>query len=672
MTLFPRKTVLGSYILMRPIATGGMGSVWEAWLNPYAELGEAMLRGESKHLLRQAGVRSAGGPLGEDDVRRIHDWVQKRTADFLDSPDTEKRFAAEYAQMLDSVAPHRRIAGDFRRAIKVLNEQLGMQPKVVQRFLKEISLQARTLDHPCIVKVVEAGEAAGNYFAVMEYVDAIDLEQSPLPISDAVRVIRLALEGLIHAHQKGFLHRDIKPGNILVSRDLKRVKLTDFGLAKAIDETVAGKLTSTGIIMGTPNYLDPERARGETPTKESDVFSLGTTLYKILTGNPPAHQATTPLETMALIGQDKDFAWPRTMKPQISELLEDVLMMMLSKDIRMRLTTHEVRALLGRLEKENLLLHQEPTEDQERSTAAQTRALRRKISKLKRRASRPGRPDSLAATAELYEACAELAELQPRSGAAGISARIDALDEALAFHQETFAAPGMTVPETLAAQVQLLEKRRGLERRRLENAGLDYTARPPRRAGRRMVRVLLLAVLAVGAYYGYLRVKPLWNESVYEEARQGASQVQRHIAGREHAKAAKEIEKVQIALDRLVGPHAPEFERRVKELHDRIDADRRTIGRYQADIQVYTGLMDAFRLSGEEYDQMKAGLASGKPPSRKAVVALEEHASRLLARLRDPKIVNPEAIGPEITQSVEKAEELIRLLVELRAQARDE
>jgi hypothetical protein len=360
------------------------------------------------------------------------------------------------------------------------------------------------------------------------------------------------------------------------------------------------------------------------------------------------------------------------MKPQISEPLEDVLMMMLSKDLRMRLTTHEVRDLLARLEKENLLLHQEPTEEQERSTAARVQALRRKIPKLRRRASRRGRPDRFAAAAELYEACAELAELQPRTGAAGISGRIDAFGEALAFHQDAFAAPGLTVPEALVAQVQLLEKRRGLERRRLENAGLSYAAPPPRKAGRRIVRVLLLAALAVAGYAGYRELRPRWNESVYEDAKQASAQVRRHISDREHAKAAKGIEKVLGALDWLVGPHAPEFERRVKELRDQIEADRRTVGRYEADIQVYTGLMDAFRKSGEEAAQMKAALASGKPPARKAVEALQEQVSRLLARLRDPKIVSPDAIGPEAAQSVRKVEELVRSLEDLRAKARDE
>jgi len=669
-SIVPRKSVFGSCIIMRHVATGGMGSVWEGWLNPYAELCESMLNGQSRQLRRLAGVKSDGDGLSDEDVKKIRDWAQKRTAEFLESRDLERRISEEYTQMLEYVSPRRRIANDFRRAIKVLNPQLGLNTKVVQRFLKEIDILAQTLDHPCVIKVVESGQAGGRYFAVMEFVDSINLEEEPLSVRDALRITRHALEGLIHAHEKGILHRDMKPANILVSRDFKKIKLTDFGLAKAIDESVGGKLTSTGIIMGTPNYLDPERARAEPVVKESDVFSLGATCYKLLTGTPPA-QGTSPMETMGMIGHDKDFAWPRSLKPQISEELEDVVMMMLSKDLRRRLTTYEVRALLETIEKRNRFLHQRPDEEQERTLAARQNEARRRVRKLRRAAARRGRPDRFVAAGEFYDAVVELAELQPRDRAESVSARADLYAEAIQFHRDVLTAAGPPAPPAVDARARLLEKRLALERRRLEQKGFTYV--PPRRSRpwlRAVVALLLAAALGGAALFGVQEWARRRNEAASEEASRGLASVEQSLGRREHVRASQEIEAVQAALGRMRRPHTPEFARSVDVLRARVEAHREAIGRYRTDIQVYHGLMAARRIAEDEYARIKAALAAGNPPRRKAVEALQEQVAHLLARLREPNVVNPEAIGPELQETLRQVESLAASLAELRTRAK--
>ncbi|MGH7341987.1 MAG: protein kinase domain-containing protein, partial [Candidatus Rokuibacteriota bacterium] len=419
------------------------------------------------------------------------------------------------------------------------------------------------------------------------FVDSINLEEEPLSVRDALRISRHALEGLIHAHEKGILHRDIKPANILVSRDFKKVKLTDFGLAKAIDESVGGKLTSTGIIMGTPNYLDPERARAEPVVKESDVFSLGATFYKLLTGSPPA-QGTSPMDTLGQIGHDKDLTWPRTVKPQISEELEDVVMMMLSKDLRRRLTTYEVRALLDPIERENRFLHQSPSEELDRKLADRRKEVRRRLRKLRRAAKRRGKPDRFVAAGQFYDAMVELAELQPRSSAESVSARADLYTEAIQFHRDGVLAGGPQAPAAVEAKVRLLEKRLALERRRLDQKGFRYV--PPRRSRPwlRIALVLLLAVaLGVGGFFGYEEWARWRNETALEEASRGLARVEQSLSRREHVKASQEIESVQAVLGGMRRPHTPEFARDADALRARLAAHREAIGRYRTDIQVY-------------------------------------------------------------------------------------
>ena len=208
---------------------------------------------------------------------------------------------------------------DRREVLKVVNKALLDRPGVEERFLREIRAAAM-LNHNHVVKAYSAVQAGESVIFAMEYVDGEDLakvvrRQGPLPIPDACDYISQAALGLQHAHKHQMVHRDIKPHNLILSRQGKKhvVKILDFGLAKAQREGEAvADLTGAGAMMGTPAYMAPEQARDAASADiRADIYSLGCTLYFLLTGAPPftgrshfeilkAHESTeaTPLSQM--------------------------------------------------------------------------------------------------------------------------------------------------------------------------------------------------------------------------------------------------------------------------------------------------------------------------------------------------------------------------------------
>ena len=185
-------------------------------------------------------------------------------------------------------------------ALKVLAKERLASEEAVARFEREMEAVGR-LDHPNIVRAMDAREVNKVRFLVMEYVDGLDLSQvvrrcGPLGIPDACEVIRQAADGLQCSHENGLIHRDVKPSNLMLAAT-GEVKLLDLGLAHVQDaEALGGAITGTGQIMGTPDYLSPEQAlESHEVDIRTDVYSLGCTLYHFLAGRAPfsgPHYAT--------------------------------------------------------------------------------------------------------------------------------------------------------------------------------------------------------------------------------------------------------------------------------------------------------------------------------------------------------------------------------------------
>jgi len=172
-------------------------------------------------------------------------------------------------------------------ALKILHPQYASDDSFVERFRRE-ALSAAKLQHPNIVQIYDSGREADFNFIVMEYVEGQSLkdylsEEGPLEIGEASRIAREVLTALAYAHRTGLVHRDIKPGNILLSQDGK-VQVTDFGIARA---EAGSSMTQTGTILGTAYYLSPEQAQGLPLDGRSDIYSLGVVLYEMLTGRRP-------------------------------------------------------------------------------------------------------------------------------------------------------------------------------------------------------------------------------------------------------------------------------------------------------------------------------------------------------------------------------------------------
>jgi len=190
------------------------------------------------------------------------------------------------------------------------------------------------LDHPNIVQVYEVGEHEGNPFFSLEFVEGDSLQKkvdgTPQPARQAADLTRTLAAAMYAAHQRGIIHRDLKPANVLLTRD-SAPKITDFGLAKRIDDKESGN-TRTGAILGTPSYMAPEQAQGRTKETgpEADIYSLGAILYDLLTGRPP-FRGETVLDTLQQV-QTAEAVPPSRLQPRVPRDLETICLKALAKD----------------------------------------------------------------------------------------------------------------------------------------------------------------------------------------------------------------------------------------------------------------------------------------------------------------------------------------------------
>ena len=171
-------------------------------------------------------------------------------------------------------------------ALKILHEQYTRDEDYVERFRREARAVAQ-LAHPNIVTVIDRGEQDGRQYIVFEYIDGENLKEltsrGPLEPQDAIQLALQVARALSFAHERGLVHRDVKPQNVLLNDD-GQAKVTDFGIARSLD--VHG-VTQTGTVLGTSDYIAPEQARGQKVDPKTDIYSLGAVLYELLTGEVP-------------------------------------------------------------------------------------------------------------------------------------------------------------------------------------------------------------------------------------------------------------------------------------------------------------------------------------------------------------------------------------------------
>ncbi len=286
---------LPSNKLSSTILAAAEGTLHERSLVPRQEEGESQAEVDVKQLLGDSAVKT-------DDCRSLGPY------EIID------RLGAGSMGMV-----YRGIDRNLDRpvAIKEISPSLAKSEKVVKRFIREARLVA-SLHHEniCAVYYLDVAQDTGMPFIAMEFVDGQTLHQlvkneSPLPLWRAVAIIRQVAMALQVAQEKGIIHRDVKPANILITGDDK-VKVTDFGLAKALG--VDTPLTAVGSIIGTPHFMSPEAARGSASDFRSDLYSLGLTFFYTLAGRLP--YAT---KNIARILEEKQFA----PVPEIKEFRDD-------------------------------------------------------------------------------------------------------------------------------------------------------------------------------------------------------------------------------------------------------------------------------------------------------------------------------------------------------------
>src|SRR3989440_9419475 len=232
-------------------------------------------------------------------------------------------------------------------AIKVLSPAYAANGAARKRFSREAQAVA-AVKNEHVVAIYDVQAEAQPPFLVMECVDGVSLQdkidkQGPFGVEEILRIGMQVAEGLAGAHKQGKIHRDIKPANILLENGVERVKITDFGMARAVDDA---SVTQSGTVAGTPMYMSPEQAEGLAIDHRSDLFSLGTVLYAMGTGHPPFRASSTHAVLKRVID-----ATPRPIREVNNEMpdwLEAIIAKLHAKKPGERFqTAKEVAELLG-------------------------------------------------------------------------------------------------------------------------------------------------------------------------------------------------------------------------------------------------------------------------------------------------------------------------------------
>jgi len=263
----------------------------------------------------------------------------------------------------------RQLALGTTLALKVLHRQLAGDPMFAARFLREAQAASR-VDHPSSMRVVDFGEEPdGLLYIAMEYVDGKTLariieQDSPLPVARIIDIASQALAALAVAHDLGVIHRDLKPENIMIiegqddegcTHDI--VKVCDFGVAKLLEGGARGpSVTAKGVAVGTPEYMSPEQARGDSLDASSDIYAMGVLLFHLMTGKVP-FDASTAFGT-ALMHVNDEPTRPRLLNPRVDSRLEKICLKAMRKrpcdrHASARELRAELRALIGHEDEED-------------------------------------------------------------------------------------------------------------------------------------------------------------------------------------------------------------------------------------------------------------------------------------------------------------------------------
>ncbi|WP_438351468.1 Stk1 family PASTA domain-containing Ser/Thr kinase [Paenibacillus sp. FA6] len=215
-------------------------------------------------------------------------------------------------------------------AIKVLRQQFVDDEEFIRRFRREAQ-SAASLSHPNVVSIYDVGQEGEIHYIVMEYIEGFNLneiikDRAPLQVEESVRIAAQICDALDHAHQNQIIHRDIKPHNILIGRN-GRVKVTDFGIARAVTSTT---ITQTGSVLGSVHYFSPEHAKGVITGEKSDLYSLGIVLYQMLTATLP-FLGESPI-SVALKHLQEEFDDPRGVNPLIPQSVENIILKSMRKN----------------------------------------------------------------------------------------------------------------------------------------------------------------------------------------------------------------------------------------------------------------------------------------------------------------------------------------------------
>jgi eukaryotic-like serine/threonine-protein kinase len=224
------------------------------------------------------------------------------------------------------------LVGSGEVAVKVLRPELAAALGS-DRFLREIRILGR-LHHPNILPLLDSGEGGGRLYYVTPYIAGSSLQRRlereiSLPVRDLIRIARDVAAALDHAHHLGVIHRDIKPGNVLLAEE--RAVVCDFGIARAVEVAAGDRMgSSSGFALGTPAYMSPEQAMGGAIDRRTDVYGLGCVLYEMLTGDPPFTGATPQAVLARSIAGD--LRPLRTVRPEMPAAAETAIRCALASD----------------------------------------------------------------------------------------------------------------------------------------------------------------------------------------------------------------------------------------------------------------------------------------------------------------------------------------------------